>query len=89
MKSDPVDVLGAIALSRATVRKMRQNLWWAVGYNTIAFPIAAGLFYPSLGLLLRPEIAAISMAGSSFLVAVNALLLKRTRLEGIRRYGKQ
>jgi Cu2+-exporting ATPase len=89
MKSDPVDVLGAIALSRATVRKMRQNLVWAVGYNTIAFPIAAGLLYPSLGLLLRPEIAAISMAGSSFLVAVNALLLKRTRLEGIRRYGAQ
>ncbi len=89
MKSDPVDVLGAIALSRATVRKMRQNLWWAVGYNTIAFPIAAGLFYPSIGLLLRPEIAAISMAGSSFLVAVNALLLKRTKLEGIRRYGAQ
>ena len=87
MKSDPVDVLGAIALSRATVRKMRQNLFWAVGYNTIAFPIAAGVFYPSIGLLLRPEIAAISMAGSSFLVAVNALLLKRTRLEGIRRYG--
>ena len=87
MKSDPVDVLGAIALSRATVRKMRQNLVWAVGYNTIAFPIAAGVFYPSIGLLLRPEIAAISMAGSSFLVAVNALLLKRTKLEGIRRYG--
>jgi Cu2+-exporting ATPase len=89
MKSDPVDVLGAIALSRATVRKMRQNLFWAVGYNTIAFPIAAGVFYPSIGLLLRPEIAAISMAGSSFLVAVNALLLKRTKLEGIRRYGAQ
>ena len=89
MKSDPVDVLGAIALSRATVRKMRQNLVWAVGYNTIAFPIAAGLLYPSIGLLLRPEIAAISMAGSSFLVAVNALLLKRTKLEGIRRYGAQ
>ena len=87
MKSDPVDVLGAIALSRATVRKMRQNLVWAVGYNTVAFPIAAGILYPSLGLLLRPEIAAISMAGSSFLVAVNALLLKRTKLEGIRRYG--
>lgn len=87
MKSDPVDVLGAIALSRATVRKMRQNLFWAVGYNTVAFPIAAGVFYPSIGLLLRPEIAAISMAGSSFLVAVNALLLKRTKLEGIRRYG--
>jgi P-type Cu2+ transporter len=89
MKSDPVDVLGAIALSRATVRKMRQNLAWAVGYNTVAFPIAMGLFYPAFGLILRPEIAAISMAGSSFLVAVNALLLKRTRLEGIRRYGAE
>jgi len=87
MKSDPVDVLGAIALSRATVRKMKQNLFWAVGYNTVAFPIAMGLLYPSIGLILRPEIAALSMAGSSFLVAVNALLLKRTKLEGIRRYG--
>ncbi|MCL5997998.1 MAG: heavy metal translocating P-type ATPase, partial [Chloroflexi bacterium] len=85
MKSDPFDVIGAIALSRATVHKMRQNLWWAVGYNTIAFPIAAGVFYPAFGLLLRPEIAAISMAGSSLLVALNALLLKRTRLPGIRR----
>nr|WP_291990470.1 HAD-IC family P-type ATPase [Luteitalea sp.] len=85
MRSDPFDVIGAIALSRATVRKMKQNLFWAVGYNTIAFPIAAGLFYPSIGLLLRPEIAALSMAGSSLLVAINALLLKRTRLPGIRR----
>ncbi|GAB4430387.1 MAG: heavy metal translocating P-type ATPase [Chloroflexi bacterium OHK40] len=84
MRSDPHDVIGAIALSRATVRKMRQNLWWAVGYNAIAFPIAAGLFYPLFGLLLRPEIAALSMAGSSLLVAVNALLLKRTRLPGLR-----
>lgn len=87
MKSDPLDVLGAIALSRATVRKMKQNLVWAVGYNTIAFPIAMGLFYPTFGLILRPEIAAISMAGSSILVAVNALLLKRTKLVGIQRYG--
>jgi Cu2+-exporting ATPase len=83
MKSDPFDVIGAIALSRATVRKMRQNLFWAVGYNTVAIPIAAGVFYPSFGLLLRPEIAALSMAGSSLLVAINALLLKRTRLPGI------
>ena len=52
--------------------------------NTIAFPIAAGLFYPAFGLLLRPEIAAISMAGSSLLVALNALMLKNTRLPGIR-----
>ena len=63
---------------------MHQNLFWAVGYNTVAFPIAAGVLYPSLGLLLRPEIAALSMAGSSLLVALNALLLKRTRLPGIR-----
>jgi len=54
-----------ITLSRATLRKMHQNLWWAAGYNTIAFPIAAGLFYPAFGLVLRPEIAAISMSGSS------------------------
>ena len=84
MKSDPFDVIGAITLSRATLRKMHQNLWWAAGYNTIAFPIAAGLFYPALGLILRPEIAALSMSGSSLLVAINALLLKRTRLEGIK-----
>jgi Cu2+-exporting ATPase len=84
MKSDPFDVIGAITLSRATLRKMHQNLWWAAGYNTIAFPIAAGLFYPAFGLMLRPEIAAISMSGSSLLVAINALLLKRTRLEGIK-----
>lgn len=87
MKSDPADVIGAIALSRATVRKMKQNLFWAVGYNTIAFPIAAGVFYPSIGLLLRPEIAALSMAGSSLLVALNALLLKRAKLPGARSTG--
>jgi Cu2+-exporting ATPase len=85
MKSDPFDVIGAITLSRATVRKMRQNLWWAAGYNVLAFPIAAGVFYPSFGLLLSPEIAALSMSGSSLIVALNALLLKRTRLPGVRR----
>jgi P-type Cu2+ transporter len=80
MKSDPYDVLGAIELSRATLRKMHQNLFWAVGYNVIAFPAAAGVFYP---LVVSPEVAALAMSGSSALVAVNALLLKRTRLEGI------
>ena len=84
MKSDPYDVVGAMTLSRATLRKMHQNLWWAVGYNLIAFPIAAGVFYP---FLLSPEIAALAMSGSSALVAVNALLLKRTRLAGIRPAG--
>src|SRR3546814_8372452 len=53
---------------------------WAVGYNVIALPIAAGVFVPSLGLVLRPEIAALSMSGSSFIVAVNALMLKRLKL---------
>lgn len=80
MKSDPHDVLGAIELSRATLRKMHQNLFWAVAYNVIAFPAAAGVFYP---LIISPAVAAIAMSGSSALVAVNALLLKRTRLEGI------
>jgi Cu2+-exporting ATPase len=80
MKSDPFDVVGAIELSRATLRKMHQNLWWAVGYNTIAFPLAAGVFYP---FTLSPEIAALSMSGSSALVAINALMLKRTKLAGI------
>lgn len=58
----------------------RQNLGWAVGYNAIALPIAAGVFKPALELVLRLEIAAISMSGSSLIVAVNALLLRRLRL---------
>ena len=82
MRSDPYDVVGAMALSKATLRKMHQNLWWAIGYNLIAFPVAAGVFYP---FLLSPQVAALAMSGSSALVALNALLLKRTRLEGIRR----
>ncbi len=84
MKSDPFDVVGAIVLSRATLRKMHQNLWWAVTYNVVAFPMAAGVFYP---FVISPEVAALAMSGSSALVAVNALLLKRTRLEGIRAHG--
>jgi P-type Cu2+ transporter len=80
MRSDPLDVPIALTIGRGTLRKMRQNLGWAVGYNAIALPIAAGVFEPALGLVLRPEIAALSMSGSSFLVAVNALLLKRLRL---------
>jgi Cu2+-exporting ATPase len=85
MKSDPYDIVAAIELSRATLRKMHQNLWWAVGYNTIAFPLAAGVFYP---FVLSPEVAAMSMSGSTLIVAINALLLKRTKLAGIRQPGK-
>jgi Cu2+-exporting ATPase len=80
MRSDPLDVATALVIGRGTLRKMRQNLGWAIGYNSVALPIAAGVFEPSLGLVLRPEIAALSMSGSSFIVAVNALMLKRLRL---------
>ena len=80
MRSDPLDVPVALRIGRGTLRKMRQNLGWAVGYNAIALPIAAGVFAPSLGLVLRPEMAALSMSGSSVIVAVNALMLKRLRL---------
>jgi P-type Cu2+ transporter len=79
MRSDPLDVATAITISRGTVRKMRQNLGWAIGYNSLAIPIAAGIFEP-LGFTLRPEVAAISMSGSSIIVAVNAIALKRLRL---------
>jgi Cu2+-exporting ATPase len=77
MRSDPYDVVRAIDLSRATLRKMHQNLWWAAGYNVLAFPLAAGVLYP---LLLSPEIAALSMSGSSVIVAANALLLRWEKL---------
>jgi Cu2+-exporting ATPase len=79
MRSDPLDVATAITISRGTVRKMRQNLGWAIGYNSLAIPVAAGVFEP-LGFTLRPEVAAISMSGSSIIVAVNAIALKRLRL---------
>jgi Cu2+-exporting ATPase len=80
MRSDPLDVPIALRIGRGTLRKMRQNLWWAVGYNVIALPIATGVFEPAFGLVLRPEIAALSMSGSSLIVAVNALMLKRLKL---------
>lgn len=77
MKSDPADVLAAIRLSRATVRKMKQNLFWAAIYNVVAIPVAAGVLYPSLGLILRPEFGALAMSASSITVVSNALLLRR------------
>ncbi len=77
MKSDPLDIIRAITLSKATVRKMKQNLVWASIYNVLAIPIAAGVLYPSLGIELRPEWSALLMSLSSIIVAVNAVLLKR------------
>ena len=77
MRSDPYDIVAAIRLSKATVRKMKQNLIWAATYNTLAIPIAAGVLYPAFGLLIRPEWAALLMSGDSIAVALNAVLLKR------------
>jgi Cu2+-exporting ATPase len=78
MKSDPSDVIRAIRLSKATVRKMKQNLGWASVYNLAAIPIAAGVLYPFYGISLRPEFSALLMSLSSIFVAVNAVLLKRS-----------
>ncbi|MDP2650881.1 MAG: copper-translocating P-type ATPase [bacterium] len=77
MRSDPYDIVVAIRLSRATIRKMKQNLFWAAIYNLLAIPVAAGVFYNSLGWSLRPEIAALLMSASSIIVAVNAVSLKK------------
>ena len=76
MRSDPLDVLAAIRLSKATVRKMKQNLFWAAIYNVIAIPVAGGVLYP-FGILLNPAIGALAMSASSITVATNAVLLKR------------
>ena len=80
MHSDPADILAAIRLSKATVRKMRQNLFWAAIYNVVAIPIAAGLLYRPFGIILRPEFGALAMSASSITVVSNALLLRRVRL---------
>jgi Cu2+-exporting ATPase len=79
MKSEPFDVVKTIELSDGTLRKMRQNLAWATGYNLLAIPIAAGLLTP-WGITLRPEVGALAMSGSSILVAVNATFLKGLEL---------
>ncbi|HVF40073.1 MAG TPA: copper-translocating P-type ATPase [Gemmatimonadaceae bacterium] len=80
MKSDPLDIVRAIKLSKATVRKMKQNLAWASVYNLLAIPIAAGAFYTSLGWSLRPEVSALLMSVSSIIVALNAVSLRRARI---------
>lgn len=80
MRSDPSDIVRAVRLSKATVRKMKQNLAWASVYNLLAIPVAAGVFYRSLGWSLRPEISALLMSLSSIIVAVNAVSLRRARI---------
>ena len=79
IRSDPRDVPRIIALSKATYRKMIQNLWWAAGYNIVAIPLAAGVLAP-WGIVLNPAVGAALMSVSTIVVAVNAQLLRRARL---------
>jgi Cu2+-exporting ATPase len=79
VRSDPRDVPRIIALSRASYRKMIQNLWWAAGYNIVAIPLAAGVL-ASRGIVLSPAIGAVLMSASTVIVALNAQLLRRVRL---------
>jgi Cu2+-exporting ATPase len=75
VRSNPLDVISIIELSRATYRKMKQNLWWAAGYNILAIPLAAGVLYP-IGIVLNPAAGAALMSLSTVIVAVNARFLK-------------
>jgi len=79
VQSDPLDVVDAITLSRASYRKMVQNLIWATGYNAVALPLAAGVLAP-VGILLSPAVGALLMSLSTIIVALNAQLLRRLRL---------
>jgi Cu2+-exporting ATPase len=79
VKSNPMDVVNVVELSRASYRKMIQNLWWAAGYNIVALPLAAGVLAP-LGILLSPAVGALLMSLSTVIVAINAQLLRRAEL---------
>jgi len=76
MKDDPADVPDALVLARRVQRKIKQNLFWAAIYNLIAIPLAAGVWYPSLGILLKPAWSALAMSASTLTVTVNALRLR-------------
>jgi Cu+-exporting ATPase len=80
MRADLATVAQAIALSRRTMRTMRQNLFWAFVYNVIGIPVAAGALYPAFGILLTPVLASAAMAFSSVSVVTNSLRLKRAQL---------
>ena len=80
VKNNPADVASSIHLARAVQGKIKQNLFWAVIYNLLAIPIAAGVLYPGFGIQLRPEWAALLMSASTVIVTVNALLINRFRM---------
>jgi Cu2+-exporting ATPase len=79
VKNNPLDVVKIIELSRASYRKMIQNLLWATGYNIVALPLAAGILAP-IGIILSPAVGAVFMSLSTIVVAINAQLLRRNRL---------
>ncbi len=81
VQSNPLDVVKIVELSRASYRKMIQNLLWATGYNVVALPLAAGILAP-VGILLSPAVGAVLMSLSTIIVAVNAQLLRRTQIAG-------
>ena len=81
MKSDLLDAAAAVELSKATIRNIKQNLFWAFFYNAIGIPVAAGLFYSSFGLLLDPMLAAAAMSCSSVSVVSNALRLRNFKFK--------
>ena len=79
VKSNPLDVMSVVELSRASYRKMIQNLFWAAGYNIVALPLAAGVLAP-FGILLSPAVGALLMSLSTVIVAINAQLLRREQI---------
>ena len=79
MRPDLRVVVDALALARRTMRTMRQNLFWALIYNVVGIPVAAGLLYPAFGVLLSPVLASAAMAFSSVSVVTNSLRLRRVR----------
>jgi len=81
VRSNPLDIVSIVRLSRASYRKMIQNLWWAAGYNIVALPLAAGVLAP-IGILLSPAVGALLMSISTVVVALNAQLLRRVQLTG-------
>lgn len=80
IKNNPADIAGSLRLAKAVRGKIMQNLFWAAIYNVLAIPVAAGVLYPSTGIVLRPEWAALLMSASTVMVTLNALLLRRVRI---------
>ncbi len=80
VKSNPLDVVKVFELSKSSYRKMKENLVWATGYNVVAIPLAAGVLYPALGILLSPALGALFMSLSTIIVAINAQTLRRMNL---------